>query len=86
MKSKKWEVDKKLKEVLSALATEDLSLTRAAEIIYGYRSDFHAIRAEREMDELWDRGLCINLGEVKDYQYRITKKGHDHLQKLLASE
>lgn len=65
----------KLKELLVALTKSDLSLTRAATILFGTTQPYDLARAESALDSLQDEGICVNRGQFEDYKYRVTEKG-----------
>lgn len=75
-----------VQKILTELAKGDLSLTRVTELAYGKASTYNELRAETEMDELWDKHLVVNLGHYQNYRWRITKQGNDYLQQLLGKD
>lgn len=63
-----------------------LSLTRevAADRLFDSVSPYHILMAETLLDQLWEEGVVINMGEHQNYRYKITEKGEHYLQKLLV--
>lgn len=53
--------------------------------LYGRSLPYDEVRAEALLDELWDEGIVICLGEFFCYDYNLTTKGHDHLKELLGT-
>lgn len=64
-----------------------LSLTRAKMMVSGQDDPIKGIRLEYDLDDLWDAGYCICLGDLNlddegQYQYRLTEKGLEYAQQL----
>lgn len=64
-----------------------LSLTRAKEIYPGREEPLKSIKVEDELDDLWDAGIVICLGDFHLdenglYQYTLTAKGNKYAQRF----
>lgn len=73
----------KRKELITAMSKADLSLTRAATIVFGTTGPYDLARVETTLNSLWDEGVCVNRGQFEDYKYRITDKGVHLVEKNL---
>lgn len=66
------------------MRADRISLTRAASELFDRNTPYDEVRAESILDDLWDEGIVICLGEFFLYDYNLTVKGHEYLKEFLG--
>lgn len=68
-------------------ATNPVSLTKVCRKIFGDTNPFNVVRTEYLLDEMWELGFVVNLGEFQKYRWIRNEKGtklRDYLIILLG--
>jgi hypothetical protein len=67
--------EKQTSLLVNEMHRQALSVSLAADLLFGDHNPLDQVRAEAMLDHLWDKGICICLGEYYEYKYILTEKG-----------
>ena len=48
-----------------------------------YKNQTALTRTEDILDELWEKGLLVNMGHYRDYKYMTTEAGDDYIDNAI---